>query len=180
MTYRDDLEAAQRRIAELEGRVREMEGDKEAPPPVDPLPEPPRRGWAGATLLGVPIGIVLLAGSCALGQPLCGRACGSMSGGTEPAMAALRSCPAAREALGDDVGWGVYGCANCESEGGGDPMNGGCHSSSDWQMPVSGNRGRGTYRWSFSQPPGQKERFTGGQVTLSDGRSIGIGPNGCD
>lgn len=95
-------------------------------------------------------------------------------------MRALRACPKATQALGDDVGWGAVGCANCEGQGGGDPLNGGCHSSSDWQMPVTGSRGHGSYSWSFSQPPGKSTQFNGGRVTMANGESISIGPNGCD
>jgi hypothetical protein len=103
-----------------------------------------------------------------------------MTNATEPAITALRACPKARAALGDDVGWGSYGCANCEGEGGGDPFNGGCHSSSDWEMPVSGSLGRGSYHWSFSSPPGKPAQFNGGQVMLSNGESISISPIGCN
>lgn len=180
MGYRDDLEAAQHRIAELEDRLREAEdkGEPTPPPSEPPLPTPaPRRRLS---ILGLPIGIVLVAGSCAVGEPLLGRACGAASGSTEPAMKALRACPKAIEALGPDVDWGMYGCANCEGQGGGDPLNGGCHSSSDWTMPVSGQRGRGTYSWSFTKPAGQPEMFTGGNITMSNGAMISIGPKGCD
>jgi len=95
-------------------------------------------------------------------------------------MAALRACPRAQQLLGDDIGWGMVGCANCEGQGGGDPFNGGCHSSSDWYMPVSGSRGRGSYSWSFSQQPGKSIHFDGGRVTMASGESISIGPSGCN
>jgi hypothetical protein len=180
MGYRDELEAAQNRIAELEDRVREAEEAKAQPTPPPPdHPSQPSKRRRTTTFLGVPIGIALIAGSCAFGEPLCGRACGAASGETEPAMRALRACPKAREALGDDVGWGAYGCANCQGEGGGDPLNGGCHSTSDWQMPVSGARGRGSYEWSFTSPPGRPAVFHGGSVTTSTGERIVIEPDGC-
>ena len=102
-----------------------------------------------------------------------------MTDATEPALTALRACAKARAALGEDVSWGAYGCANCEGGSGGDPLNGGCHSSSDWQMPVSGSRGRGSYHWSLSAPPGKPTRFDGGQVVLSTGDTISITPSGC-
>lgn len=149
------------------------------PPPEELAPSPPKTSWSKKTIVGIPLGIVFIAGSCAFGQPLCGRACGTMTDATPPAMAALRACPQARAALGDDVGWGAYGCANCEGGGGGDPLNGGCHSSSDWQMPVSGSRGRGTYSWSFISPPGKPAQFSGGSVVLSNGETISISAAGC-
>ena len=182
MSYRDDLEAAQQRIAELESRVQELQGTKPpapGPPPTELSPRATAKVGGGRTLLGIPIGVVFLAGSCAFAQPLCGRACGSMTDATEPALTALRACAKARAALGEDVSWGAYGCANCEGGSGGDPLNGGCHSSSDWQMPVSGSRGRGSYHWSLSAPPGKPTRFDGGQVVLSTGDTISITPSGC-
>lgn len=182
--YRDDLEAAQRRIAELEDRVGELQGTKRPPmanpPPSELAPRLPTTSWSGKTILGIPVAVVFLAGSCAVAQPLCGRACGAMTDETAPAMTALRACAKARAALGDDVGWGAYGCANCEGGSGGDPLNGGCHSSSDWQMPVSGSRGHGSYTWSSSALPGKPSTFTGGRVVVSGGDSISISPNGCD
>lgn len=184
MTYRDDLEAAQHRIAELERQLEELKGTK-APPVVNPplveeSPSLPKRSFGGRTIAGFPVVIALIAGSCAVGQPLCGRACGAMTDSTEPAMKALRACSRAQQELGDDIHWGMVGCANCEGEGGGDPFNGGCHSSSDWQMPVSGSRGHGSYTWSFSQPAGKSVQFNGGRVTMANGNSISISPNGCD
>lgn len=176
MGYRDDLEAAQHRIHDLEQQVRELKG--EASPPPEPRPEPPRKG-RGAVIFGVPVALLLVVGACVAGCPMLTRACGTIGGETDAAMAALRQCKRAREVLGDDVGWGNVGCSNCESEGGGDPLNGGCHSSATWQMPVSGSRGRGSYVFHFTTPPGGKQTFGGGNVVV-DGERISIPQTGSE
>lgn len=177
MGYRDELGAAQHRIQDLEQQVRELKGE-DAPPPEPPQSPPPKRG-RGCAIFGVPLALILVVGACVAGCPLMVRGCGAMGGETEDAMAALKRCDYAREALGNDVGWGAVGCANCEGEGGGDPLNGGCHSNATWQMPVSGSKGRGSYTFHFTTPPGGKQTFDGGNVVVN-GERISIPMRGSD
>lgn len=61
---------------------------------------------------------------------------GCTPGAYEPAMTQVRSCPAAVDVLGDDIGATVgVGCGNVEvSEN---------HGYVDWNYPVSGSHGRG-------------------------------------
>jgi hypothetical protein len=61
---------------------------------------------------------------------------GCTPGAYELAMTQVRSCPAAVEVLGDDIGATVgVGCGNLEVSGG--------HGYVDWDYPISGSRGRG-------------------------------------
>jgi len=194
MSYRDELEAAQQRIADLENQVEELK----EPAPVaaaegmharrtpGPEPEgaamagPPSPKRSGCALFGVPAGLLLVVGACVAGCPLAARGWGAVGGETDAALAALERCPSAREELGSDLGWAAVGCANCESESGGDPLNGGCHGSASWQMPVSGSRGSGSYNFHFSTPPGGKQQFSGGTVALSSGGRLSIPATGSD
>ena len=202
MSYRDELEAAQQRIADLENQVMELKEPVPVPPPVPvpvaaaggmparrrdgPDPEgavlagPPSPRRLGCALFGVPIGLLLVVGACVAGCPLAARGCGAVGGETDEALAALKRCPSAREELGSDLGWAAVGCANCESESGGDPLNGGCHGSASWQMPVSGSRGSGSYNFRFSTPPGGKQQFSGGSVALSSGGRLSIPATGSE
>jgi hypothetical protein len=177
--YRNDLEAAQNRIHDLEQQVRDLKGEGQPPPPPEPDQVPKARSGSIA-IFGVPLAIILVVGFCVAGCPMMVRGCGAVSGETEPALAALQRCQHARTLLGDDVGWGMVGCSNCESEGGGDPINGGCHSNATWQMPVSGSKGHGSYTFHFSTPPGGKQKFTGGNVAVSTGERLSIPAEGND
>ncbi len=183
MSYRDDLEASQEKVRRLEQEIRELKGDVPAPRtdgPSDPDASLPSAKKKSGNLgcLGIPIGLFVIVGACVVGSPILARGCGSMSGETEEPLQRLRACEAAKDALGADVGWANVGCANCESESGGDPVNSGCHSSSSWSLPVSGAKGRGSYTYSYDQPAGKPKRFTGGNVTLSSGGHISIAADG--
>lgn len=168
--HRDELGAAHERIEHLQARVAELEGKN-----VAPSPEKKGGGGAAVGLLGLPVMVLVIVGCIVLG----GRACIACNASeTDPALAALRGCPAAAEALGRDIGWSMAGCSNYESGAGGDPMNGGCHSSASYVMPVSGTKGRGSYSFSTSSPTRGAPTFDGGRVTLTDGRTIGINSNG--
>ncbi len=187
MAYRDELEAAQRRIQDLESQVHDLKHpnppDRAPPRRTDgPGPGPETEAaaskGAGCVLFGIPVGLLLVVGFFVAGFPLIARACGASGGETDAALGALRRCSAAREQLGEDVDWAAVGCANCESESGGDPINGGCHSNSSWQMPVSGSRGRGSYQFGFSALPGKKQEFNGGSVSLANGGRLSIPATG--
>jgi hypothetical protein len=142
--------------------------------------QPSSKGRSGYAIFGVPLGLIVVVGMCVAGCPMMTRGCGAIGGETDEAMAALQRCERAKHSLGEDLHWGVVGCSNCEGESGGDPINAGCHSNSSWQMPVSGAAGRGSYDFHFAKPPGGKQVFTGGRVTMSDGESISIPATGTD
>jgi hypothetical protein len=178
MPHRDDLGAAHDRIRELEERVRELEGGPVPPPEPPPGLEPPPGTRSRRGLLGIPFGVAFIAAGVVFGPAACGRGCAAMSPEeTEPAMAALRKCPAAQELLGDGIDWAWVGCANYESESGGDPTSGGCHGNASWQMPVRGSKARGSYEFSSSQLPGKDWAFTGGRL-LAGGAIVTIAQNG--
>jgi hypothetical protein len=187
MKYRDDLEAAQQRIQELQNRVEELEqqkNDKDKPSTSEPSEKEKGTatkgsggspGRAAGCAVGGLSGLVLfIVGITVFGTHAC-VACNS--GVTDPALEALRKCPAAREILGDDIGWSVVGCTNYRSGSGGDPINQGCHSSQSFQVPVSGTKGRGSYRFSASQPAGKDNRFTGGSLYVP-GQYVSISSDG--
>jgi len=182
VAYRDELEAAQARIAELEGKVADLEGKN--PPPPAPPPRRPRRPRSSGdasrkAAVGVPLFVIGLALVIAFGSPLCARACATVDGEAEEAMASLRACPAARDVLGDDIGWSSVGCANCSSKSGGDPTTTGCHSSTRYSLPVSGTKSRGTYSFGSSTRAGKRDRSTG--VVSTSTHTITLSSNGsCD
>lgn len=180
MAYRDELEAAQARIAELEGKVADLEG-KNRPPPPAPRRRRPRTPGSGSrkAAIGVPLFVVGLALFIAFGSPLCARACATADGEADEAMAALRACAAAREVLGDDIGWSPVGCANCSSKSGGDPTTTGCHSSTRYSLPVSGTKSRGTYSFGSSTRAGNRQRSMG--VVSTSTHTITLNASGgCD
>ncbi len=188
VTYRDDLEAAQARIRELEEKVRDLE-TREAPPaapPVPPAPHPPRRSAASRArakretskaAIGVPLVVLGLVAFIAFGSPTCARGCAAIDGEGEVAMAALRACPGARDVLGEDIAWSPIGCGNCSSKSGGDPINSGCHSSTRYTVPVSGAKSRGSYVFGSSTSTSGARRQSTGVVTTST-HTIMIGGDG--
>ena len=173
MSYRDDLEAAQARIKELENRVKDL---SEKPTETEPTKRKQTNtkssvGYAFGGLSGLVVFILLIV----LGGTRACVACNSDT--TDPALAALQKCPLARDLLGDDISWSVMGCANYRSRSGGDPINQGCHSSQSYDVPVSGTRGRGSFRFSTSSTPNAPARFRGGSL-YAPGQYITIATDG--
>jgi len=118
--------------------------------------------------------VIFITGTVALG----GRACIACNGGeTDRALTYLQACPAAKERLGDEIGWSVVGCSNYKGNSGGDPLNGGCHSSGRYTSPVAGTKDRGSYSFSTSTSRGITT-FNGGWLTLNDGGTITIAAAG--
>jgi len=178
MAYRDELEAARARIAELETKVAELESAK-APEPSPPPPPRRTRSKGDGTrkaAVGVPLTVLGLVGVIAFGSPTCARGCATVSGEGDEAIAALRACPAARDVLGDDIGWSAVGCGNCKSRSGGDPTTTGCQSSSYYSIPVSGTKSRGTYSFGSSTRGGTRRRSSGFVTTST--HTITVEPDG--
>lgn len=178
--HRDDLGAAHERIRQLEAQVEELKGEKapgsaKSDPPEQPKDPPQKGGGASYALLGFPV-LILLIGSCIAGSTRACIACNASE--TDSALKALQACPAAKESLGEDIGWSMMGCSNYESGTGGDPLNGGCHSSADYTTPVSGTKGRGSYSFSTNSPAKGPPQFTGGTLRLQDGSWISIRADG--
>src|SRR5262245_42080240 len=142
--YRDDLEAAQQRIRDLENQVADL---KDQPPPhaappvasaaANPVKKVKKaKGGAGPAFLGLGTLVVIIIVSISS----CTRACVACNSDvTDPALAAVNKCAAVRAELGDDIGWSMVGCSNYKGRSGGDPLNGGCHSSSSYSVPISGS-----------------------------------------
>jgi hypothetical protein len=87
---------------------------------------------------------------------ICPKACLFRLGGDQrAAINALRECPRARALLGDDPGPAWVGCMTGKSKSGCDT------GTSRWQLPVSGDKGRGTYSFYAT--------MTGGEWKLSAG-----------
>ncbi len=179
--YKDDLEAAQERIRALENQVAELKGEHAqavaAPPNVaeaPPVKKVTKANKTGCALSGVTVVVLIfLLVSCST------RACIACdSEVTDPALAAVNKCDAVRAELGDDIGWSMMGCSNYRSRSGGDPLNGGCHSSASYSVPISGSKGRGTYSFSSSSPPGKPNKFNGGWVWVPSGKNISINADG--
>jgi hypothetical protein len=174
MKYRDDLEAAQQRIHELENRVQELE-EKKKPPEV---PAATRAKGKAPPAVGCAFGgmglVAFIVGLTVFGAHGC-LACNSDV--TDPALEALKRCPAAREMLGDDIGWSFVGCHTYKSGTGGDPFNGGCSSSQSYRVPVSGSKGRGSYVFSASQPAGKDNAFQSG-VLFMNGKTVMVPADG--
>lgn len=180
--YRDDLEAAQNRIRDLEDKVRDLSGGGAPAPPAAPTPPPReprarrhRKGSAAAGCGGLG-GLLFFIFAIIMGGP---RACIACNGDvTDPALAALNNCPPAKEALGDDIGWSMIGCSNYKSRSGGDPLNQGCHSSASYNSPVSGTKARGTYYFSSRATPGEDSKFSGGTLWVPGNKHIVINADG--
>jgi len=80
--------------------------------------------------------------------PLLSLVAGKVSGYQDLVMGALQACPHARAMLGDNVGPSYVGLAmgSSETQGG--------HGRASWRVPVSGSRGRGTYRYTVMKMGG--------------------------
>ncbi len=188
MDYRDELEAARRRAAQLEDRIRDLEEEKRSathPPLGSPRPPaPPGPATSGLRvfkpaakvnfgLAGVLV-FVLFGFGISTG---CTRGCLAAEGDLDAlALGALRACAPARALLGDDVDYSLVGCANLRSRSGGDPLVG-MHSSASWQLPVAGSAGRGSFEFSTVSPPNASTRFLGGRLITKSGVIV-IPPDG--
>lgn len=86
----------------------------------------------------IPVLIVLIA---PFGMPLFSMFAGHSSGYQDFVMGKLQACPHARALLGEDLGPSYIGMACGSSE------SGGGRDYAQWNVPVSGSLGRGTYSY---------------------------------
>lgn len=95
----------------------------------------------------IPVLIVIAA---PFGLPAFAMFAGHSSGYQDFVMGKLQACPHARALLGEDAGPSYVGlaCGSSETEGG-------MHGHAQWNVPVSGSIGRGTYSYALELHGGQ-------------------------
>ncbi len=97
------------------------------------------------------------------------------AGSDDAALAAIRECPEAREALGPGIRQGFWGCACSNGEASGNCSRDSFTGSSNGTMVVVGDRGRGRLSWGATMHGCGNHRV--GSATLSvDGRDIAVVP----
>jgi hypothetical protein len=98
------------------------------------------------------------------------RACSSMDDSHQVALDALRNCPRAHAALGDDIDAAWFGLHTGESS------TGGGFGNASWSFAVTGSRGRGDF-WYNAQMQGGEWRIVNASLEV-DGETIQV-PGGC-
>lgn len=173
--FRNDLEAADARKANLERELEEAEqlaadlrAKQEGTEPARPPKSKPKRrsSWYRskkalafpAMVLGVFVGL-----------PAFGNIAAASCGYRATVIDAVERCPQAREALGDDIHFGRFGMA-CGSTSINDEDVG--HDYARWRMPISGSRSSGVYNFN-AQDHGQGWAVVAGQVEV-DGTVIDL------
>lgn len=175
MPFRNDLEAADARKANLERELEEAEqlaADLRAKQKGTEVAKPARPRAQGCTpwyrrksALAFPA-LVL---GVFVGLPAFGNLTASSCGYRAVVIEAVERCPEAREALGNDIHFGRVGMA-CGTTSINDDDVG--HDYAKWRMPISGSRSGGVYNFN-AQDHGHGWSVVAGQVEV-DGTVIDL------